>query len=190
MCIFIITHKDGTPFEVTSIMEEDIVQLHMTLGHIHPLGVLCYSASDLVVLFCMAQEMLQASRGAIKATELHDKLIAVKIVAPTEPHVKAYITVGEGYPTKPQSLPSEEEDDVNPPTGNPNQGGGTPQYLHAELGHLTDRELWQLVEDLQQEIALCELHAPASNPQPTPLGKPSGSSNYQEDDPEVTFPRG
>ena len=40
MCVFIVTHKDGTPFEVTSIMEEDIVQLCMTLGHIHPFGVL------------------------------------------------------------------------------------------------------------------------------------------------------
>ena len=40
MCIFIVMHKDGTPFEVTSIMEEDVVQFCMMLGHIHPLGVL------------------------------------------------------------------------------------------------------------------------------------------------------
>ena len=40
MCVFIITCKDGTPFDVTSITEEDIVQICMMLGHIHPLGVL------------------------------------------------------------------------------------------------------------------------------------------------------
>ena len=31
---------------------------------------------------------------------------------------------------------------------------------------------------------------PPSNPQPTPWGKSSGSSNFDEDDQEVTFPRG
>ena len=40
MCIFIVTCKDGTPFEVASIMEEDIVQFCVMLGHIHPLCVL------------------------------------------------------------------------------------------------------------------------------------------------------
>ena len=93
-------------------------------------------------------------------------------------------------PPKLWSLLSWEDDDVNPSTGNPNQGGGTPGCLQAELGDLTDRELWQLMEYLQQEIALCELHAPPSNLQPTPWGKPSGSGNYQKDDLEVTFPRG
>ena len=46
MCIFIIMHKDGTPFEVISIMEEDIVQFCMMLGHIHPLGVLQYATTE------------------------------------------------------------------------------------------------------------------------------------------------
>ena len=104
--------------------------------------------------------MQWASHGAIKVTELHDKLITVKIVAPTEPQVKAYIQIGGGYPPKLQSPPSEEEDDINSPTGNPDWGGGTPQCLQADLGDLTERNLWQLVEDLQWKIALCELHAP------------------------------
>ena len=46
------------------------------------------------------------------------------------------------------------------------------------------------MEDLHKEIGLCEQHAPASNPQPTPWGETSGGSNFDEDDPEVTFPRG
>ena len=136
----------------------------------------------------MVEEMLKASSGAIKATELCNEPIAIKIVAPTEPHVKAYITVGEGTPLN-HNLPSEEEDDINPPTSNPNQGGGTPQCLQAELGDLADRELWQLMEDLQQ-ITLHELHAPPYDPQPTPWGQPSGDGNFNEDDWEVTFLRG
>ena len=46
------------------------------------------------------------------------------------------------------------------------------------------------MEDLCQDIALHEEHAPPSNPQTTPWGKHSGSSNFNEDDQEVTFPRG
>ena len=87
-------HKDGTLFDVTSVTEEDIVQLCMTLGHIHPLGVLWYSATKTVALFHMAEEMQWASGGAIKVMELHDEPIGIKIVAPTEPHIRAYITIG------------------------------------------------------------------------------------------------
>ena len=94
MCVFIMMCKDGTPFDVASIMEEDIVQLCMTLGHIHPLGVLQYLATESVALSHTVEEMQQASCGAIKAMELHNKPIAIKIVAPTEPHIRAYITVG------------------------------------------------------------------------------------------------
>ena len=64
------------------------------------------------------------------------------------------------------------------------------QHLQADLGDLADQELWQLMEDLHLEIALCELHAPPSNPQPTPWDEFSGSSNFDGDDQEVTFPRG
>ena len=119
-------HKDGTPFNVTSVTEEDIMQICLTLGHIHPLGVLQYLATELVALFHMAEEIQWASCGAIKVMELCNKSIAIKIVAPTEPHIRAYITVGGGYPSKLQSLPSEGEDDTNSPTGNPPWGGGTP----------------------------------------------------------------
>ena len=87
MCIFVVTGKDGTLFEVASIMEED-VQFCLMLGHIHPLGVLQYSATELVILFCRAEEIQWALHGAIKATELHNELITIKIVAPTEPQVK------------------------------------------------------------------------------------------------------
>ena len=46
------------------------------------------------------------------------------------------------------------------------------------------------MEDLQQEITLCKLQAPTSNLQPTPWGKPSGSSNYQEETQRSPFQKG
>ena len=76
--MFIIMQKDSTPFEVTSIKEEDIMQIYMTLGHIHPLGVLQYLATELVALFCMAEEMQQASCGAILAMELCNNPLPLK----------------------------------------------------------------------------------------------------------------
>ena len=39
MCVFILMQDDGTPFDVTSSMEEDIMEICITLGHTHPLGV-------------------------------------------------------------------------------------------------------------------------------------------------------
>ena len=68
MCVFIIMQKDGTPFNITSVTEENILQLCMTLGHIHPLGVLQYLATESVALFHTAEEMQGASHVAIKAT--------------------------------------------------------------------------------------------------------------------------
>ena len=57
ICMFIIARKDGTPFNVTSVTEEDIVEICITLGHTHPLGVLRYSAMESVALFHMTEEM-------------------------------------------------------------------------------------------------------------------------------------
>ena len=159
VCVFIIMCKDGTPFDVTSITEEDIMQICMTLGHIHPLGGLQYLATESVALFHMVDEMQQASCGAIKVTELCNKLIAIKIIAPMEPSGKDVHHCRGGYPSKLWSLPSEEEDDTNAPTGNPHWGGYS-AMLQAELGDLTDQELQQQMEDLYQEIALHELDVP------------------------------
>ena len=49
----------------------------------------------------MAEEMQWASHGAIKVMELHDELIAIKTVAPSEYHIRVYITVGGSDPYKP-----------------------------------------------------------------------------------------
>ena len=63
----------------------------------------------------------------------------------------------EGNLPKPYLHPQRGEPHL--PTGNPQPGGGT-LPLQAELGNLTDQELYQLLEDLHQVVALCELNAP------------------------------
>ena len=46
------------------------------------------------------------------------------------------------------------------------------------------------MEDLHQEITLCELNPPPRSPPPTPWGNPVGSRDPDADDQEVTFLRG
>ena len=51
ICVLVLTRGDGTPFDVASIQEEDIIELCIELGHTHPKGVLCYSVTESLVLF-------------------------------------------------------------------------------------------------------------------------------------------
>ena len=69
ICMFIVTRKDGTPFNVTSITEKHIVEICITFVHTHNLGVLWYSVIELVALFHTTEEMQQASCSVIKAME-------------------------------------------------------------------------------------------------------------------------
>ena len=101
ICIFIVTRKDDTLLDVTSVSEEDIVEICVTLGHTQPLGVLWYLAMESVALFCATEEMQQASCTAIKITELWNKPIALQTIAPLEHHIRAYIAVVGGDPSKP-----------------------------------------------------------------------------------------
>ena len=89
--------------------------------------------------------------------ELCDEAITVWTMAPTEAHVAAFHamwhsnpTAGDGEPHTPpyQTPPSEE----------------TLHPIHAQLGDLNDSELQQLIKDLLQEIAQCELTVPPATP--------------------------
>ena len=51
LCLVSVTRRDDTPMDASSISEEDIIEICVTKGHTHPLGVLHYSAMELVVLF-------------------------------------------------------------------------------------------------------------------------------------------
>ena len=70
MCPFIITWKDGTPFDATSVTKEDIIKMCIKMGHTHPLGVLHYSTMELIALFCSTEGRQCTTCGAVKAMEL------------------------------------------------------------------------------------------------------------------------
>ena len=104
------------------------------MGYIHPLGVLHYSATELVVLFHLTDELQHVTHGIVKATELQGEAITVKAMAPSEAHIKAYLMTihlnpsngdGELHTPPEQTLPSR----------------GTPCCLQVELGDLADHKL-------------------------------------------------
>ena len=117
MLLFALTKKDGTPFDITSVSEEDIMEICMRLGYTHPVGVLHYSVMESVVLFHLAGNMQHATHGAIKATVLHDEAIAVRTSAPSEAQVRAYMIAVDREPSGTQPPPLEGEGEVHSPTG-------------------------------------------------------------------------
>ena len=89
------------------------MEIYVKRDHTHPLGVLCYSATEFVILFCTADELKCAICGIVELMELQDEAIMVKAMAPSEAHITAYMTVwcskpsqGDGEPhTPPQQTP-------------------------------------------------------------------------------------
>ena len=110
-------------------------------------------------------------------------------MAPLKTHVRAYMIAVRGNPSNPNLYPQRGWE-PHSLTDNPHPSGETLHHCQVELGNLADHELHQLMEDLCQVIALCELNAPPRSPPPMPWGHPSGRRNPNEDDQEVTFPRG
>ena len=125
MCLFLVTWKDGTLLDATSVAEEYIVEMCIKMGHTHLLGVLHYSTMELVALFHSTEDMQCATCRAIKATELWGGAIAVRAVAPSETHVKPYIIAVGGDSSKLQSPPSEEEGEPHSPPDIPHPSGET-----------------------------------------------------------------
>ena len=160
MCVLILTKRDGTLFDTTSILEEDIIKICIQLGHTHPMGVLHYTATDSIILFQLPDDMQHAICGAIKAMPLHMETITIRASAPSAAYVRAYMAVVGGEPSRPQPPPSEGEEEVHLATGNPSQVGELHNVSKQTLGTLADDKLHQLMEDLCQEAALCELNVP------------------------------
>ena len=70
LCVLVLIRSDGTPFDDTSIQEEDIVELCIELGQTYPKGILWYLVMESVVLFHSEEKMLVTAFGIIKATAL------------------------------------------------------------------------------------------------------------------------
>ena len=120
--------------DASSISEEDIVEICITRGHTHPLGVLHYSAMESVILFSTAEDSSHVSHGLVDMTELHDEAITVWTMAPLEAHVVTFTSMWHPKPTTRDGEPH------TPPQQAP-PSEGTLHHLYAELGDLNDNEL-------------------------------------------------
>ena len=57
MCVLILTKRDSTLLDGTSLLEEDIIKICIQLGHIHPMAVLHYTATEYIILFQLPDDM-------------------------------------------------------------------------------------------------------------------------------------
>ena len=170
MFLFVLTRDDGTLFDVSSILEEDIIEICIWLGHTHPEGVFQDSTIETVMLFHTTDELQIAMHGTMKASMLHDEAIRVKSSPPSANHVRCYMAVvGEPSGTQPPPSDGEEEHHLSPSNTHP--GGRTPHHLQANFGDLVDNELCQLMEDLHWEVALPRAEHTPQKPPTNTLGK-------------------
>ena len=157
LCLISVIRRDGTPMDASSISEEDIVEICMKKGHTHPLGVLCYSAVESVILFSTTEDLNHASCGLVDMTELQNDAIMVATLAPMEAHIASFKIVWHLKPTL-------GDGELHTPPQQTPPSGRTLHHLQADLGDLDDHELQQLVRDLTQEIVQCELTVPPATP--------------------------
>ena len=51
MCVLVVAKGNSTPFDTTSIQDEDIIELCVKVRHMHPEGVLWLLVTELVIYF-------------------------------------------------------------------------------------------------------------------------------------------
>ena len=185
MCLYLLTKADGTLFNASSILKEDIIKICIRFRHTYPKGLLQYSAIKLVMLFNTTCELQITACGVMKASTLHDEAIKVKTYPPPAAYVRASMAAVNWKPSGTQPLPSDEEDPHSPPS-KPCPGGRTPQTLGI---------LWIMSCDSSWRISTGRLHSEnwthlPEIPPPTPWGNPLGNGDPDVDDWEVTFLRG
>ena len=168
MCILVLIRNDGTPFNATSIQEEDIVELCIQSGQTHPKGVLWYTVVGLVVLFHSVDEMLVMVCGVIKVMVLCEEPIRLDMTPPSTTHVIAYMMVRGGEPSSTHPPIPDREEEPQPSPSDPPTGWEDPTSITGAPWHLLDTQLWQLMEDLHWEVALWELNALPRDPLPSP----------------------
>ena len=93
----------------------------------------------------------------VDVTEFQNDAITVVTLALTEAHIASFTMVWHSKPTKGDGEPHTAPQKTPP-------SGGNLHHLQAELSDLDDHKLQQLIQDLTQEIAQCELTAPPATP--------------------------
>ena len=99
LCLLTITWGDGTRMDASSISEEDVVEICITRGHTHPLGMLHYLAAESIILFGTAADSCHASHSLVDVMELHDETVMVWTMALLEAHVAAFTSMWCPKPT-------------------------------------------------------------------------------------------
>ena len=133
ICLVSLARRDGTLMDDSSVTEEDIIEICITMGHMHPLGVLCYSATELLVLFLSTDELQCTTHRIMKVTELWGEAITVTAMAPSKAHTKVYLVT--------LCLnPSNGEGELHVPPEQTPPSRGTAHHLQAELGDLADHK--------------------------------------------------
>ena len=94
-----ITRGDGTPLDASFISEEDIIEICVRQAHIHPLGVLWYSATELVVFHQNIKDLNCTLHTLLDVTEYHDEAITVQAMALAQTHITAFIEMWHSNPT-------------------------------------------------------------------------------------------
>ena len=134
MCLFVLPKGDGTLFNASSILEEEIIELCIWFGNRHPEGVLWYSAIKSVILFHTADKLQIMMCRVIKALTLHEEAIRVRTSTPFATHVQAYMTAVTGEPSDAQLLPSDGKEDPLYPLAIPMQVGEPHNTSRQTLG--------------------------------------------------------
>ena len=129
-----ITERDGTPLDVSSISEEDIVELCIRRAHTHLLGVLRYSVADSVVFFNNIADVNRTQQVLLDVLEFHNEAVTTWTMASMQAHVTAFIEMWH-------SNPATGEGELHTPPYRTPPNKETPHHIHAQLGDLNDNEL-------------------------------------------------
>ena len=129
-----ITRGDGTPFDASSILEEDIIEICIRQAHIHPLGVLQCSMMESVGFHQNIEDLNHTLHTLPDMMEFLNEAITVWTMALAQAHVTAFIEMWCSNPTA-----GEGELHTPPYQTPPNEG--TPHHIHVQLGGLNDSEL-------------------------------------------------
>ena len=124
MCLFVLTKGDSTPFNASSILEEDIVEVCIWFGHTHPEEVLLYSAIQSVMLFHTMDELQITAHGFMKTLMLCSEAIKVRTSPPSATHMRVYMAAVNWGPSGTQPPPSYREEEPHFPLATPSQVGG------------------------------------------------------------------
>ena len=96
MCLFVIAWKDDTPFDNTSVTEEDIIKMCIKLGHAHPLGVFHYSTMELITLFHSTEEMQCTTWGLLRQWSCEKRPLLLGLWPFRNPCEGIYYSSGRG----------------------------------------------------------------------------------------------